>query len=119
MAAHTFHYLCLFERPSDIPLYLARTRRLASVEQRIVLHANNRGSPFPRCTVPAHLYDVMHIQDWRHGGRGDITSETLGSRAHHQLHTTGGWHVRKRADASSTTQRIARHSQVSPSLYPA
>jgi hypothetical protein len=98
MASHAYHYLAIYDRHSQIPLYLGRTRRLASVGQRIMLSATERGCSFPRCTVPAYLCEVMHIDDWKDGGPTDISHETLGCKPHHKLHTSGGWRVRKRAD---------------------
>ncbi len=42
MASHGFHYLVIFDHHTQIPLYLGRSRRLASPGQRIVLHAKDR-----------------------------------------------------------------------------
>lgn len=98
LASHSYHYLAIYQRHSQVPLYLGRTRRLASAGQRIMLHATERGCSFPRCTVPAYLCEVMHIDDWKDGGPTDISHETLGCKPHHKLHTSGGWRVRKRAD---------------------
>lgn len=39
LARHAYHYLAVFDNHSQIPLYLGRTRRIASAGQRIVLHA--------------------------------------------------------------------------------
>lgn len=39
MAAHAYHYLCVFDRHTERALYLGRTKRIASADQRIVLHA--------------------------------------------------------------------------------
>jgi hypothetical protein len=38
-AAHAYHYLAVFDKHTREPLYLARTKRLASRAQRIVLLA--------------------------------------------------------------------------------
>jgi Domain of unknown function (DUF222) len=49
LAAHAHHYLAIFDNHTSEPLYLGRTKRLASRGQRIVLHATDRG-----CTKPGH-----------------------------------------------------------------
>ena len=54
LASHAYHYLVIFDRHTEIPLYLGRSRRLASPGQRIVLHANDRGCTFPGCTAPGY-----------------------------------------------------------------
>ena len=43
LASHAFHYLVVYDKHTRVPLYLGRTRRLASPGQRIVLHTGNRG----------------------------------------------------------------------------
>lgn len=41
MARHAYHYLSLFDGSSGRPLWLGRTKRIASADQRIVLHATD------------------------------------------------------------------------------
>ena len=45
-AATAHHYLAVFDRHTGEALYLGRSRRLASVAQRIVLYAKIVGVPF-------------------------------------------------------------------------
>ncbi|CCK62144.1 Conserved protein of unknown function, possible maturase [Mycobacterium canettii CIPT 140070017] len=47
MARHAYHYLAVFDKHSSRPLYLGRTRRIASPDQRIVLYAKDRGCTHP------------------------------------------------------------------------
>ncbi|WP_193561398.1 13E12 repeat family protein, partial [Mycolicibacterium hodleri] len=54
MASHAVHYLVVYDKHTREPLYLGRTKRLASVGQRIVLHARDRGCTKPGCTVPGY-----------------------------------------------------------------
>ena len=77
MAAHAYHYLAVFDRHSECPLYLGRTRRTASASQRIMLHAHDRGCTFPGCTVPGYRCEVDHITDWANGGPTDIDDLTF------------------------------------------
>ena len=93
LASHSHHYLAVFDRHTEVPLYLGRTKRLASPGQRLVLYAKYRGCTFPGCTAPAHHTEVHHaINDWAAGGRTDITDETLGCTGHHHL-TEHDWHT--------------------------
>ena len=48
MASHAYHFLTIFDKDTGRALHLGRTRRIASADQRIVLHARDRG-----CTRPA------------------------------------------------------------------
>ncbi len=99
MAAHAYHYLAVFDRHSQCPLYLGRTRRTASPSQRIMLHATDRGCSHPGCTVPGYLCEVDHITDWAaQGGPTDIDNLTFQCGPHHKLKTHGSWTVRKRKD---------------------
>jgi Domain of unknown function (DUF222) len=42
MASHAYHYLAVFDEHQSRPLYLGRTRRIASADQRVVLYAKDR-----------------------------------------------------------------------------
>ena len=97
-ASHSYHYLAVFDRHTEIPLYLGRSRRTASIGQRIMLHATDRGCSFPGCTVPGYLCQADHIDEWVNGGPTDITNFALDCTSHHKLHTNYGWKIRKRPD---------------------
>ncbi len=43
LASHAHHYLCIYDKHTSEPLYLGRTKRLASKAQRIVLYGLERG----------------------------------------------------------------------------
>ena len=98
-AAAAHHYLAVFDDHTEEPLYLGRSRRLASTAQRIVLYARDRGCTFPGCTAPAYHSEVHHrTADWAHGGKTDITDETLACGGDNRRVTPGGWTTRKRKD---------------------
>ena len=101
MASHAWHYLCVFDSHSARPLYLGRSRRIASPDQRIVLHGLQRGCSAPGCDMPGYLVEVHHDTDWARGGRTDITELTFACAPHHKLLTTGGWKTRKRKDGNT------------------
>jgi Domain of unknown function (DUF222) len=96
MATHANHYLALFDGATELPLWLGRTRRTASVGQRIVLHSLERGCSFPGCDMPGYLTEVHHAtRDWANGGLTNIDDLTFACPCHHKLVTTGGWTTRK------------------------
>ncbi|OBF93845.1 maturase, partial [Mycobacterium sp. 852002-51163_SCH5372311] len=60
MAAHAHHYLAVFDDHTNRPLYLGRTRRIASPDQRVVLYATDRGCTHPGCDAPGYYSEVHH-----------------------------------------------------------
>lgn len=110
MAGHAWHYLCVFDGHSSRPLYLGRAKRIASADQRIVLHALDRGCSFPGCDVPGYLCEVHHVTDWAKDGNTDIDELTFGCGPHHDLVTTGGWTTRK--------DRLGRTEWIPPPQLP-
>ena len=100
MARHANHYLAVFDDHSNRPLYLGRTRRIASPDQRVVLYAKDRGCTHPGCDVPGDWSEVHHIDDWATGGTTDIDKLTFACKPHHKLLETG-WRTRKLSDGST------------------
>ncbi len=94
MASHAYHYLAVFDEHSERPLYLGRTRRIASADQRIVLYAKDRGCTHPGCDVPGYWCEVHHIDDWATGGRTDADKLTFACPPNHKL-LEMGWTTRK------------------------
>ncbi|OZF35667.1 hypothetical protein CH294_13930 [Rhodococcus sp. 14-2483-1-1] len=88
MASHAHHYLTIFDDDGRA-LYLGRSKRIASADQRIVLIARDRGCSFPSCTRPATWCQAHHLDDWTDGGYTDIDSLTFGCDMHHALVGTG------------------------------
>lgn len=71
MAANAIHYLVVFDDHSERPLYLGRSRRIATLDHRIICHARDRGCTRPNCSEPGYHCEVHHATDWAHGGRTD------------------------------------------------
>ena len=88
MASHAHHYLTIFDDDGRA-LYLGRSKRIASPDQRIVLIGRDRGCSFPSCTRPATWCQAHHVTDWIDGGPTDIDSLTFGCDMHHALVGTG------------------------------
>ncbi len=97
MARHAHHYLTIFDDQGR-PLWLGDTKRLASKDQRIVLHAMDRGCSAPGCDMPGYLCEVHHVDEWSETYRTDIDNLTFACGPHHRLLKPGGWTTRKRAD---------------------
>ncbi|CAN5458548.1 HNH endonuclease signature motif containing protein [soil metagenome] len=97
MATHAYHYLAIFTDDGR-PLDLYRSKRIATADQRIMLHAHDRGCTFPGCDKPGYLAEVHHIEEWvAEHGPTNIDLLTFACKPHHQLIDTG-WKARKRAD---------------------
>jgi hypothetical protein len=100
MASHAYHYLCVFDKHTERPLYLGRTKRIATADQRLVLHALVRGCTAPGCDVPGYFTEVHHTDEWADGGATDIDKLTLACKPDHGLITPGGWQTRKRPNGT-------------------
>lgn len=102
LASHAHHYLVVFDKHTKVPLYLGRSRRIASPGQRLVLYAKDRGCTRPGCTVPAYWTQAHHAQcDWADGGTTDITTMTLACGPDNRLVEEGGWSTRIRTDGTT------------------
>ncbi|MGD9618676.1 MAG: HNH endonuclease signature motif containing protein [Mycolicibacterium sp.] len=100
MATHAYHYLTLFDGTTGRPLWLGRTKRVASADQRIVLHATDRGCSHPDCDIPGYLCEVHHVDDWANDGPTNIDNLTFACPAHHKL-IDQGWKTKKLANSQT------------------
>jgi uncharacterized protein DUF222 len=99
LASHAHHYLVVFENHTKTPLYLGRSKRLASPGQRIVLHARDRGCTRPGCTAPGYWCEVHHDDGWAAGkAPTDVDKMSLACPPDNRLVDGGGWTTRKRHD---------------------
>src|SRR6185436_18488731 len=98
LASHAYHYLAVFDQHTSLPLYLGRTRRIASAAQRIVLLARDRGCTYPGCDVPAFWCQAHHVHDWARNGQTNVDELTLACGPHNGIVKPGGWTTRKRKD---------------------
>ena len=102
MSRHSYHYLTIFDGVSGQALWLGRTKRIASADQRIVLHAKDRGCTKPGCTVPGYAAQVHHAaKDWSDGGNTNIDELAFACPPDNQLVETGGWNTRKLANGDT------------------
>jgi hypothetical protein len=100
MATHAYHYLALFDGVDGRPLWLGRTKRIATPDQRIMLHNKERGCTRPGCDKPGYLTEVHHVDEWAQGGLTNIDKLTLACRADHRL-LEQGWKTRKLANGDT------------------
>lgn len=101
LASHAWHYLCVYDNHTGRPIYLGRTKRIASADQRVVLHERDRGCTAPGCDMPGYLTEIHHTTDWAKGGPTDIDQLTMACKPHHRLLTHGGWTTRARPDGTT------------------
>ncbi len=95
LASHAHHYLVIYD-DHGIPLYLGRSRRTASIGQRIVLHNLDRGCTAPGCTASAYQSQAHHLTQWSAGGPTDITNLGLACGGDNRKEGPDGFHTRRR-----------------------
>jgi hypothetical protein len=99
LAGQAHHYLAVFDKHTQQPLYLGRTKRLASPGQRIVLHARDRGCTRPGCTTPGYWCQVHHVEGWSaKQGPTNIDKLTLACGPDNRAVEEGAWTTRIRKD---------------------
>jgi hypothetical protein len=69
MASESIQYLVVFDDHSERPLYLGCSKRIATVDQRIVCYARDSGCTRPDCLEPGYHCEVHHAVDWANGGQ--------------------------------------------------
>ena len=89
MAADSIHYLAVFEDHTNRPLYLGRTKRVASADQRIICYARDRGCTRPNCLEPGYHCEAHHDPPWAEGGRTDADCLFFGCGPDHTLLSKG------------------------------
>lgn len=89
LAAGAVHYLVVFDDHSERPLYLGRTKRLATADHRIVCHARDGGCTKPNCFVRGYDCEVHHARAWSAGGTTDADNLYFGCDGDHDAVTDG------------------------------
>ncbi|WP_462399450.1 HNH endonuclease signature motif containing protein, partial [Corynebacterium falsenii] len=97
-------------------LTAARMKRHATVEQKLMLVAEQLCCAYPGCNRAAVDCDVHHIKAWSHGGRTTIDNLTLLCRTHHRMNRdqhdggVGMGHAEVDPDSGRVGWREARHN---------
>jgi hypothetical protein len=108
MAAHAHHYLYIYDEKCGRPLFLGRSKRLANPDQRIVLHAIDRGCTVPGCDQPPYNCEVHHLIEWSPEGTTDLDRLTLTCQDGNLSAgpTEDQWQARRRYDEQSLGQTL-------------
>lgn len=69
--AGALQYLLVFENHCQRPLYLGRSHRLATPDQRIACYGRDHGCTHPNCDAPGDRSEVHHAVDFTNGGPTD------------------------------------------------
>lgn len=80
----TTDFLLQVDGVTSVPLWMGRTTRLASVEQRIAMFAIQGVCSWLGCTTPMTECEAHHILAWIKGGNTDIENLTGLCREHHR-----------------------------------
>lgn len=94
MAANSIHYLAVFDNHSERPLYLGRSKRIATLDHRIICYARDRGCTRPNCPQPGYHCEVHHAPDWANGGQTDADKLYFACGRDHGAATRGDQHTR-------------------------
>jgi hypothetical protein len=89
IASESIQYLVVFDDHSERPLYLGRSKRIATVDQRIVCYARDHGCTRPDCLEPGYHCEVHHAVDWSHGGQTNADSLYFACAPDHAEATCG------------------------------
>ncbi|MFC6852554.1 HNH endonuclease signature motif containing protein [Aquipuribacter hungaricus] len=79
--------------PSEGPLDVGRTERLATLAQRRALAARDGGCVVPGCGAAPDICDAHHVVHWVDGGRTDLVNLVLLCPGHHTAVHAGTWGV--------------------------
>ncbi|MGN7781963.1 DUF222 domain-containing protein [Mycolicibacterium sp. 22603] len=105
LAEHAHHYLVIYRHHTAEPLYLGRTKRLATKAQRLLLYNRDRGCTRPGCTRCANHCQAHHAEpSWARGGRTDAPTLGLGCPPDNRLAELG-WTTK----IDPTTGRVHWH----------
>jgi hypothetical protein len=90
LAEHAHHYLIVYRHHTAEPLYMGRTKRLATKAQRLLLYNRDRGCTRPGCTQAACRCQAHHANpSWNNGGLTDAPDLGLGCGPDNQLAELG------------------------------
>ena len=90
LAEHAHHYLIVYRHHTAEPLYIGRSKRLATKAQRLLLYNRDRGCTRPGCTQAACRCQAHHANpSWNNGGLTDAPDLGLGCGPDNQLAELG------------------------------
>ncbi|PRQ10283.1 hypothetical protein C1Y63_12335, partial [Corynebacterium sp. 13CS0277] len=78
-------FLSFHDPATGFPVALARTKRLASLHQRLMLFSHQAVCAHPGCTKAHGLLEAHHLKRWADGGRTDLDNLVMLCPKHHKL----------------------------------
>lgn len=116
LGATKYNFVVVHDPETGDPLHVGRTRRLATVEQRMALLATHLVCTNPDCTQPFCNCDVHHIKPWQFNGSTDIWNLATLCRRHHSDNRDqrDGRGARGHAERDPVTGRIGRRPPPRP-----
>ncbi|MGV9479610.1 DUF222 domain-containing protein [Gordonia aichiensis] len=126
MAAHSASgvqpFLAVFAEHTSVPLYLGRSKRLASQGQRLASFASAGGRmcSAPGCTQPASRVAMHHAaKDWAAGGRTDIDQLAPACDVHNnRVGPKPGQYTTRIITDGPDTGRVAWRLNTAPGMPP-
>lgn len=82
---NTADFVLTIDGAEWMPLNLHRTRRTASIAQRITLLAMQGVCAWAGCTAPLSECEAHHVVSWLKGGNTDISNLAAVCRPHHRM----------------------------------
>jgi hypothetical protein len=90
LAEHAHHYLIVYRHHTAEPLYMGRSKRLATKAQRLLLYHRDRGCTRPGCTQGACRCQAHHANpSWNNHGKTDAPDLALGCGPDNRLAELG------------------------------
>ena len=115
-------FLAVFAEHTSVPLYLGRSKRLASPGQRLALFAAEGGGvcSAPGCTQPASRVAMHHAaKDWAQGGRTDIDQLAPACDVHNRrVGSKPGQYTTRIITDGPDTGRVAWRLNAAPGMPP-
>ncbi len=117
LGAAKHDYVCVVD-DEGLPLELGRTKRTASVWQKLALAATELVCTHPDCSRAWTDCDVHHLQAWQYEGPTDISNLTLLCRRHHVDNNDDldGRRNMGHAERCRTTGRVGHRAAGSPHI---
>lgn len=108
LGATKYNFAVVHDPETGNPLNVGRTKRLATVEQRIALLATQLVCTNPDCTQPFCNCEIHHLKPWQFDGSTDIWNLTTICRPHHAANRDqrDGRGARGHAERDADTGRV-------------
>ncbi len=93
-----------------VPLFLGRSRRLATAAQRQAITVRDGGCVFPGCDAPAAWCVIHHVTPWHLGGNTDVSNMAMLCHHHHGVTHSNRWTMTAHPDQTFTWTTPTGHN---------